>query len=84
MPLGSRQPHKCNLDADERNKSDNFFQSSDCPLKRVWLIGMLMRMPMSAQCDVIRVRMFVRSVDRVYMVVAMLGLRHERFGRRVD
>ena len=56
------------------------FPIIDCPYKCVRSIfGMLMRMRMSAQCAVLRVCMFVRSVDRVHMIVAVLRLGHNRF-----
>ena len=50
------------------------------------VVQMLMRMRMSTKGVKIRVSMFVRSIGRVYMIVAMLSLIHnsrlERFVRR--
>jgi hypothetical protein len=39
---------------------------------------MLVRMLVPAQRIIVRVRMFVRSIDRVHMIMGMLGFYHDR------
>ena len=60
------------------NEICRFFHSSNGPLQMRLVVWMLMPMRMSTQCVMIRVSVFVRSINRVDMIVAMFRLFHDR------
>lgn len=43
---------------------------------------MLMGMIVPAQCRILRMRMFMRSIYRMHMIVGMIVLDHDRWGER--